>query len=107
MKKIITTQNSKKASQQPTFNQTDKLHLYTRIEESLRKVDPVVITQKERKLIRNIQHNTKRLNKNNITRTKAYLSFFKDHEEIQWAFLAHMVSRNGGYNMTDLKGSLL
>ncbi|MBM7602124.1 hypothetical protein JOC75_000094 [Metabacillus crassostreae] len=107
MKKIRTTKNSKKASQQQTFNQKDKLNLYTKIEESLRKVDPVVITQKEKKLIRNIQHNTQQLNLNNITRTKAYLSYFKDHEEIHWAFLAHMVSRNGGYNMTDLKGSLL
>jgi hypothetical protein len=27
--------------------------------------------------------------------------------ELHWAFLAHMVSRNGGYNMTDLKGDLI
>ena len=29
------------------------------------------------------------------------------HPEIHWALLAHMVSRNSGWNMTDLKGSFL
>lgn len=47
------------------------------------------------------------LNKNNITRTKAYLDFYNSHPEIHWAFLGHMVSRNAGWNMTDLRGDLL
>jgi hypothetical protein len=42
-----------------------------------------------------------------VTRTKAYLDFYRIHPEIQWAFLGHMVSRNGGWNMTDLKGEFL
>lgn len=46
-------------------------------------------------------------NKNNVSRTKAYLDFYRQHPEIHWAFLGHMVSRNGGWNMTDLKGELL
>ncbi|WP_462411786.1 DUF2515 family protein [Neobacillus sp. Marseille-QA0830] len=46
-------------------------------------------------------------NVNNVTRTKAYLDFYLRHPEIHWAFLGHMVSRNGGYNMTDLKGEFL
>nr|WP_319922061.1 DUF2515 family protein [Neobacillus dielmonensis] len=46
-------------------------------------------------------------NVNNVTRTKAYLDFYMRHPEIHWAFLGHMVSRNGGYNMTDLKGEFL
>jgi hypothetical protein len=33
--------------------------------------------------------------------------FFKNHPEIHWSFLAHMVSRNAGYFMTDLKGEFL
>lgn len=44
---------------------------------------------------------------NNVTRTKAYLDFYLKHREIHWAFLGHMVSRNGGYSMTDLKGEFL
>nr|WP_191567065.1 DUF2515 family protein [Metabacillus idriensis] len=49
-----------------------------------------------------MRHQTALHNKNNITRTAAYLHFYKKHPEIHWAFLAHMVSRNGGYSMTDL-----
>lgn len=41
-------------------------------------------------------------NRNNLTRTAAYWAVFTKHPELHWAFLAHMVSRNGGWNMTDL-----
>ena len=44
---------------------------------------------------------------NNITRTKAYFDIYQKYPEIHWAFLGHMVSRNGGWNMTDLKGDFL
>ncbi|SEI05019.1 Protein of unknown function [Halobacillus karajensis] len=44
---------------------------------------------------------------NNVTRTQAYLDFYLRHPEIEWALLGHMVSRNGGWNMTDLKGEFL
>ncbi|KKI88814.1 hypothetical protein WQ54_29605 [Bacillus sp. SA1-12] len=64
-------------------------------------------TQNERRLIRTIQSETEKHNVNNLTRTKAYLHFFNNHNEIHWSLLAHMVSRNGGYNMTDLKSSLI
>jgi hypothetical protein len=50
---------------------------------------------------------TKKLNLNNLTRTQAYLDFFIEHPDIHWALLGHMVSRNGGWNMTDLKGDLV
>ncbi|MEB1807939.1 MAG: DUF2515 domain-containing protein [Bacillaceae bacterium] len=61
----------------------------------------------EKILLNDIKKKTKQLNKNNITRTNAYLQFYKKNPEVHWAFLAHLVSRNGGWNMTDLKGSLL
>ncbi|GAE46988.1 hypothetical protein JCM21738_3925 [Mesobacillus boroniphilus JCM 21738] len=64
-------------------------------------------SEEETKIIKEIKLKTENLNKNNITRTKAYLDFYKMHPEIHWAFLAHMVSRNGGWSMTDLKGELL
>ncbi|MFT9596221.1 DUF2515 domain-containing protein [Mesobacillus sp.] len=64
-------------------------------------------TSEEIKIIQKIKRKTEQLNENNITRTKAYLDFYKKHPEIHWAFLAHMVSRNGGWSMTDLKAELL
>lgn len=68
---------------------------------------PLILTQKERNFINKIKTSTELANKNNKTRTKAYLSFYLECPEVHWAFLAHMVSRNGGYNMTDVKSSLL
>ncbi|MBB6452244.1 hypothetical protein HNQ94_000689 [Salirhabdus euzebyi] len=57
----------------------------------------------EDQLIKKIQESTQLHNKNNITRTKAYLHYYQNQQEIEWAFLASMVSRNAGWNMTDLK----
>ncbi|MCC3357314.1 DUF2515 domain-containing protein [Bacillus sp. REN16] len=65
------------------------------------------LTLEEQLLIQQIKGMTRSLNLNNVTRTKAYLNFYKAHPEIHWAFLGHMVSRNGGWNMTDLKGGQL
>lgn len=61
----------------------------------------------EEEIIRKIKAVTAAGNKNNETRTHSYLEFYLRHPEVHWAFLAHMVSRNGGWNMTDLKGSLV
>ncbi|WP_245959404.1 DUF2515 domain-containing protein [Neobacillus piezotolerans] len=61
----------------------------------------------EARIVQDIENRTSGLNLNNITRTKAYLDFHVKFPEIHWAFLAHMVSRNGGWNMTDLKGGLV
>lgn len=68
---------------------------------------PIDLTKEEKRMVENIKAKTMEWNKNNVTRTKAYLDFFLQHREIHWAFLAHMVSRNGGWNMTDLKGEFL
>ncbi|MED4910013.1 DUF2515 family protein [Brevibacillus centrosporus] len=61
----------------------------------------------EQTLISSIRQQTALANRNNLTRTNAYLQFYRQHEEIHWALLAHLVSRNGGWNMTDLKGEWL
>nr|WP_243735035.1 DUF2515 family protein [Paenibacillus turpanensis] len=58
-------------------------------------------------LVQEIDEDTKRLNRNNVTRTEAYYHSFMRCPELHWALLAHMVSRNGGWSMTDLKGDLL
>ncbi|WP_071393198.1 DUF2515 domain-containing protein [Bacillus tuaregi] len=65
------------------------------------------ISLKEQGLLEEIRKETAKHNLNNVTRTKAYLDYYLRYPEIQWAFLGHMVSRNGGYSMTDLQGELL
>jgi hypothetical protein len=68
---------------------------------------PTAFTQFDRTIIKEIETNTSKFNQNNVTRTKAYLDFYRKHPEVHWALLAHLVSRNGGWNMTDLRGSIL
>ncbi|MDZ5474654.1 DUF2515 family protein [Bacillus sp. 31A1R] len=69
---------------------------------------PLVITSEfERKIIEDIKREIKINNKNNVTRTSAYFKYFVNNKELHWAFLAHMVSRNGGYYMTDIKSFFL
>jgi len=46
-------------------------------------------------------------NQNNVTRTQAYWNIYQECPELHWALLAHMVSRNGGWSMTDLQGEWL
>jgi hypothetical protein len=58
-------------------------------------------------LIRTINETVQAANKDNISRTIQYEKFYKRNKEIRWAFLASMVSRNAGWCMCDLKGSLL
>ena len=50
---------------------------------------------------------TKKWNIDNISRTNAYFHFFQAYPELEWSFLASMVSRNAGYNMCDLEGAPL
>ncbi|WP_247739047.1 DUF2515 domain-containing protein [Bacillus sp. 165] len=59
----------------------------------------------EWRVIEKIKKETAAANKDNISRTKVYHEFFMTNTEIQWAFLASMVSRNAGWNMTDLEGA--
>ncbi len=40
-------------------------------------------------------------NQNNIFRTFYYKLYWQEHPEVPWAFLAHLVSRNAGYQMSD------
>ncbi|OXM87179.1 DUF2515 domain-containing protein [Paenibacillus rigui] len=64
-------------------------------------------TAGERPLVQQIREETAQRNRNNVTRTQAYWELFQRLPELHWALLAHMVSRNGGWCMTDLKGELL
>jgi hypothetical protein len=64
------------------------------------------LTIQEQAIIRQIQTETDKKNADNITRTKAYFDYFKKNTDLIWAFLASMVSRNGGWNMCDLEGAI-
>ncbi|MVP01744.1 DUF2515 family protein [Paenibacillus lutrae] len=64
-------------------------------------------TSEENSLIEQIRLATGRGNRNNVTRTQAYWEMYTKHPELHWALLAHMVSRNGGWSMTDLHGQYL
>ncbi|MED1467709.1 DUF2515 domain-containing protein [Bacillus salipaludis] len=66
-----------------------------------------LLPKRDRLLLKQIRLKTQEHNLNNVTRTRAYFEFYQYHPEIHWAFLGHMVSRNGGFNMTDLKGEFL
>jgi Protein of unknown function (DUF2515) len=65
------------------------------------------LSEHDKQCIHLIREQTRQLNQNNVTRTQAYFQFYLQHPEIHWALLGHMVSRNVGWNMTDLKGELL
>lgn len=63
-----------------------------------------MLSQDDQRLIERVRKITVENNLNNVVRTKAYLDFYQKYPDIHWALLAHMVSRNGGWNMTDLTG---
>ncbi|KIL51106.1 DUF2515 family protein [Jeotgalibacillus campisalis] len=65
-----------------------------------------ILTRQERSIIETISKATSQHNLNNVTRTNAYWTLYNRSPELHWAFLAHMVSRNAGWNMTDLKSIL-
>ncbi|WP_223593428.1 DUF2515 domain-containing protein [Neobacillus bataviensis] len=65
------------------------------------------LTIQEETIIRQIRRETNKRNIDNISRTNAYFSYFNKNTDIMWSFLASMVSRNGGWNMCDLEGSVL
>ena len=90
------------------LKEKERERIYSQLQKNLETDNsPIVTTQKERQLVERVENKTKINNVNNVTRTKAYLEFFNRNPEIHWAFLAHMVSRNGGYHMTDLRGTLV
>ncbi|WP_438347219.1 DUF2515 family protein [Paenibacillus sp. FA6] len=65
------------------------------------------LTDLDHNIIHEIQIATTAANQSNITRTQAYLHCYESYPELHWALLAHMVSRNGGWKMSDLKGGLM
>lgn len=61
------------------------------------------LSEHENEIIEFIKKETIRWNRDNISRTIAYQDYFFRMNQVEWSFLASMVSRNAGYNMTDLE----
>lgn len=80
--------------------------VYPEIKERLKAFHPrpFKLSPEEEQLVQAIRNMTKQRNRNNITRTQAYWEFFERNPELEWALLAHMVSRNAGWSMTDIRG---
>ncbi len=95
--RTLPTELKRALTQIAKTNRTDKERLYAM---------PTVTIQ-DQSLTAEIRRKTALANRNNVTRTMAYLHFYRRHPEVEWAFLAHLVSRNGGWNMTDLRGDWL
>ncbi|NOU92823.1 DUF2515 domain-containing protein [Paenibacillus sp. LMG 31456] len=83
--------------------------LFNQSEAGSDKCGPItsLLSVSDQALVQRIREDTAYHNRNNVTRTMAYWNIFRTHPELHWAYLAHMVSRNGGWNMTDLRGELL
>jgi len=67
---------------------------------------PAPLSPEDREIVQSIREAALEASRSNITRTKAYYDCYREYPELHWSFLAHMVSRNAGWNMTDLKGGL-
>ncbi|TPV46453.1 DUF2515 domain-containing protein [Bacillus dicomae] len=78
-----------------TWNDYEKIKQYRK---------NTVCTEEERTMVYNIKRKIEIANMDNISRTQSYQDYYVRNSEIRWAFLASMVSRNAGWNMTDLKG---
>lgn len=65
------------------------------------------LSEEEKQIIFTIKKQVGNQNFDNISRTQAYQKYYEENREVTWAYLASMVSRNAGWNITDLKGELL
>jgi hypothetical protein len=97
----------RRSFQELELNEHEQRLLLQELKQALRPTVEYQPTLSEQKIVAAITEQTQQLNRNNVARTAAYLEIYLRHPELHWAFLAHMVSRNGGWSMTDLKGEWL
>lgn len=88
----------------PLLDMNEVCKLYVKVK---KEPTPEIYFPEDLELYKDVSIEVKKGNLNNITRTACYLDFYRKHPEIHWSFLAHMVSRNAGYHMTDLRNDLL
>ncbi|MFD1952742.1 DUF2515 family protein [Paenibacillus thailandensis] len=81
--------------------------VYTRNTVGSGESEELRLSVEDRARVEQIRAETYIRNRNNLTRTEAYRKLYIRRPELHWALLAHMVSRNAGWNMTDLKGEWL
>ncbi|USB32553.1 DUF2515 family protein [Paenibacillus sp. YPG26] len=100
------------------WNEASARTVYSEIEDLLRRSSqgrnmdehlaashfPDGLTSADQDIIQEIENAVSRGNISNLTRTEAYLKCYEAYPELHWSFLAHMVSRNAGWNMSDLRG---
>lgn len=95
------------------WSETAARYVRSRVEEELRRSNvtrPTIgaitgrLTDADCHLVEEILERTKAAGRSNITRTEAYLEVYQAYPELHWALLAHLVSRNAGWNMSDLQG---
>lgn len=101
------------------WNEASARTVYTEVEDLLRRssqgrrIDEPLgasgnfqdgLTPQDKVVILEIEDSVRHNNISNLTRTKAYLQCYQAYPELHWSFLAHMVSRNAGWNMSDLRG---
>lgn len=67
---------------------------------------PAPLSAEDLETVQSIRGAALEASRSNVTRTRAYYECYREYPELHWSFLAHMVSRNAGWNMTDLKGGL-
>ncbi|MFC4322803.1 DUF2515 family protein [Litchfieldia salsa] len=98
----------KKKKLRKIINSDELLKLKQQLNEQIdQDVGPSLLVGEEKEIVHSIRDKTANLNINNLTRTEAYLKYYQRNPEVHWSFLAHMVSRNAGYNMTDIKGEII
>lgn len=86
-------------------NEVEKMEIIrAEYEQMNKRRQGIVYTEQEKSLIKAIKQGTILENRDNISRTHAYKEYYLRNCEIRWSFLASMVSRNAGWNMTDLEG---
>ncbi|MBU9714063.1 DUF2515 family protein [Evansella tamaricis] len=111
VKKKLETLGIEKSTEKSWSDLSIDQELLDKLKESMDDINkytnPIVILPNEKKIVQEIKTSVRKENVNNLTRTSAYLKVFNKYPEVHWALLAHFVSRNGGWNMTDLKGSIL
>ncbi|QPC46663.1 DUF2515 family protein [Mangrovibacillus cuniculi] len=68
----------------------------------IQSLNQLVILENDLDIEQKVWEITQQYNVDNISRTEAYGQFYSLCKDIKWAFLASMVSRNAGWNITDL-----
>lgn len=85
-------------------NRREVAAVVSSLQKSMKKRIRPPLSASDKELVSHIRRETEHSNRDNLRRTQAYLDIYHRFPEIHWALLAHCVSRNGGWAMTDVQG---